>query len=213
MPSPPSFWRRPAGQERAGSATAQISAGVLKEFLEGLGLKEKAVVLDLGPAVGSNVEFFFGLGMKVYMEDLLEGYSNPKYSTGLEDRWVFNEKKFFGENFKYPRDFFDGLICWDLLSYLDQKFANNLAARLSSMMKSKSLVLGLFQTKHPSGPADLYKYRIISEATLERIPVHRAMKLQKVYQSRDVTQLFSGYESRRFYLLKQNLLSVLLQKH
>ena len=212
MQSQLNFWRRPTGQEHASPTTVELSSGALKEFLGRLSHKEKAVVLDLGPAVGPNVEFFFGLGMKLYVGDLLEDYSKPKYSTQLENRWTFNEKKFLDENFKYPKDFFDGLICWDLLSYLDPKFANTLVARLSSMMKSKSLVFGLFQTKHPSISTGLYKHRILSETTLERIPIHSEMEIQKVYQTRDVIQLFSGYESQKFSLLKHNLLAVLLQK-
>jgi hypothetical protein len=38
------------------------------------------------------------------------------------------------------------------------------------------------------------------------------MEVRKAYQTRDVTQLFSGYQSQKFYLLKHNMLEVMLKK-
>ncbi len=191
----------------------RMQADVLKEFLRAIDRKKRAVLLDIGVPTGSNVEFFFGREVKLYVEDLLEAYSRPEYSTSLNDQRAPVASRFFRENFKYPVDFFDGLICWDLLSYLDPEFASLFIARVSAMMKSKSLIFALFQTRPPGGSDWIHQYRIVTESNLERTPTDRAMSIRKIYQNRDVTQLFDGYETRRFLLMKHNLLAVIMQKY
>ena len=202
-----------AAGEQDRPRAVSMQADVLKEFLRAIGRKKRAVLLDIGVPTGANVEFFFGREVKLYVEDLLEAYSRPEYSTSSNDQRALVVSKFFRENFKYPVDFFDGLICWDLLSYLDPEFASLFVARVSAMMKSKSLIFALFQTRPPGGSDWIHQYRIVTEANLERTPTDRAMSIRKIYQNRDVTQLFDGYETRRFLLMKHNLLAVIMQKY
>ena len=191
----------------------RMQADVLKEFLRAIARNQRAVLLDIGVPTGANVEFFFGREVKLYVEDLLEAYSRTDIATSCYDQQAPVASKFFRENFKYPVDFFDGLICWDLLSYLDPEFASLFVSRVSAMMKSKSLIFALFQTKPPAGSDRIHQYRIVTEANLERTPTDRAMSIRKIYQNRDVTQLFDGYETRRFLLMKHNLLAVIMQKY
>lgn len=201
-----------AGEQDSRIAVS-MQADILKEFLRAIARKKRAVLLDIGVPTGANVEFFFGREVKLYVEDLLEAYSNPEYATSSGDQRTLGASKFFRDNFKYPVDFFDGLICWDLLSYLDPEFASLFIARVSAMMKSKSLIFALFQTRPPAGSDRVHQYRIVAEANLERTPTDRAMPLRKIYQNRDVTQLFDGCETRRFLLMKHNLLAVIMQKY
>ena len=72
---------------RAPSASTHASyqTSILKDFITAVTRKENPVVLDLGPVIGSNIEFFLNLGIKVYMEDFLAAYSNPKYSILVDD--------------------------------------------------------------------------------------------------------------------------------
>ena len=194
------------------SAHASYQTSILKDFIASVTRKENPVVLDLGPVIGSNIEFFLNLGIKVYMEDFLAAYSNPKYSMLVDEKITLNEQQFFGENFDYADQFFDGLICWDFLSYLEPKFARVFVDRISAKMKPDSSVLGFFRTQKVAGPVTLHKYRISSESFLEYIPLDRAMEIKKVYQTRDVTQLFTEFNSQKFYLLKHQVLEVLLRK-
>ena len=125
---------------------------------------------------------------------------------------TLNEQQFFSENFDYANEFFDGLICWDFLSYLEPKFARIFIERITPKMKPESLVLGFFRTQKSTGAVPLHKYRISSESFLEYIPLERTMEIKKVYQTRDVTQLFTDFHSQKFYLLKHQVLEVLLRK-
>jgi hypothetical protein len=220
------FWKR-SDAEASTASTAQnakpahatsppghaaYQTSILKDFIATITRKENPVVLDLGPVIGSNIEFFLNLGIKVYMEDFLAAYSNPKHSILVDDKMTLNEQQFFSENFDYANDFFDGLICWDFLSYLEPKFARTFVERISAKMKPDSLVLGFFRTQKTGGPTPLHKYRIRSESLLEYIPLDRTMEIKKVYQTRDVTQLFAEFHSQKVYLLKHQVLEVLLRK-
>jgi hypothetical protein len=218
------FWKRQSADEVAHPAAnmpyraATVPAhptyptSTLKDFIQAMSRKLNPVVLDIGPVIGSNVEFFLSLGIKIYMEEFLAAYLNPKYTTLIDDKMTLDEKKFFVENFDYAEGFFDGLIFWDFLSYVEPKFAKIFADRISTKMKPDSFILGSFRTQKSLGTVPLNKYRVCSETQLEYIPLGALMEVRKAYQTRDVTQLFSEYESQRFYLLKHNLLEVLLKK-
>ena len=186
---------------------------ILKDFISAMNKKLDPVVLDIGPVVSSNIDFFLNLGIKLYMEEFLAAYMNPKYSTPVENKVTFDDQKFFAENFHYADEFFDGLICWDVLSYLEPKFAKTFAQRISAKMKPDSFVLGFFHTQKGQSPVSLHKFRILSESQFEYIPMGRTLEVKKGYQTREVSQLFGGYESQRFCLLKHNMLEVLLRKH
>jgi len=185
---------------------------ILKDFIAAMSKKTNPVVLDIGPVIGSNIEFFLNLGIKIYVEDFLSAYMNPKYTLTTDGKATLDEGKFFLENFDYADGFFDGLLAWDLLSYLEPRFAKTFAERISAKMKPESLVLGFFPTHKSVEPASLHKYRILNDALLEYIPQEQKLEIKKAYQTRDVTQLFLEYETQRCYLLKHNLLEVMLKK-
>ena len=149
------------GREHANLPPVRLQADVLKEFLGGIGRKKRAVLLDIGTPTGSNVEILFGLEIKLYLEDLLEAYSKPEYSTGFKDHWTNNTRRFFSDNFRYPFDFFDGLICWDLLSYFGSGIRRSFYRQTVIDDEIEELDFALFQTRRPSGPEGLYRYRIV----------------------------------------------------
>jgi hypothetical protein len=185
---------------------------IVKDFVECVAKKSDPVVLDIGSVVGSNIEYLMNFGIKVYMEDLLAAYDKPKYLVTVDEKLTFDEHAFFSENFGYEDCCFDGLICWDILDYLDARFAKAFIAQISAKMKPGGLVLGFFHTQKGIGPCFNHKYRLVDGCTLEYIPLERKMELKKIYPSREINQLFSGYKNQRFYLLKNNFLEVMLRK-
>jgi len=215
-----SFWNRSDAKamEQAGSKAVSalrfptFPTKVISDFVGGMAKKPAPIVLDIGPVIGVNIEYLLNFGIKVYMEDLLAAYSKPQYSALIDDKLTFDDERFFAENLKYADNYFDGLICWDILDYLDAKFAKKFIAQISAKMKPGSLVLGFFHTHRVEGPDFTHKYRLVNESTLEYVPLERRMEMKKIYASREINQLFSGYQSQRFYLLKHNVLEVMLRK-
>ncbi len=185
---------------------------VLKEFIQYLTKKDSPTVLDIGPVIGSNIEYFFNYGIKTYMEDFLVAYTRPKYSVLTDDKLTLDEQTFFAENFTYEKEFFDGLICWDIVNYLDAAFARSFVERISNQMKPNSLVMGFFHIQKTQAFATAHKYRVVDDSSLEYIPVDLKLDIKNVYQTRDISQLFARYHSQKFCLLKNNMLEVLLKK-
>ena len=185
---------------------------VMKDFIKGISAAPTPKILDIGPVVGSNVEFFLNHGIKVYMEDFVTAYLNPKYSLVLDGKITLNEPNFFKENLNYEVNSLNGLICWDYFCYLDPRFAGIFVEKISSMMKSGGLVMAFFHTHRMTGPSMIHKYRIQNELSLEYIPTGIRAEFKKAFQIRDVSQLFVGFQCQRSYLLKHNVIEILLRK-
>jgi len=201
-----------ASKENAAPAFPVLPTNVFKDFVEAVLRRKHPVILDIGTLTGSNVEYFFNSGVKVHVEDFLGAYRSGKYWSLEEGQSRFDESAFLRENLNYPEDYFDGLIVWDILNFVDPKVARAVVQRISLMMKPGSLVVAFFHTHKSPGPVPAVKYRLIDDHNLEYRPLGFDLEFQKVYQTRDVTQLFKGHQGVKFYLLKHNVLEVLLKK-
>ena len=189
-----------------------LPSKVFRDFVEILSRKERPVILDIGALIGSNVEYFFNLGVKVHVEDLLGAYQNQRYWHIVEGQSTFDEPRFLEENLDYPESYFDGLIFWDLLNFIEPKFIKSFVQRITPMIKTGGYILAFVHTQNPLGPAPVNKYRLLDDCTLEYIPAGVSLEIKKTYQTRDITQVFVGCQGLKYYLLKHNILEVLLKK-
>src|ERR1700746_3574211 len=104
---------------RASSAAPTFPTKALQKFLTSLTARESPVLLDLGPVVGGNVSFFGEqLGCKIFVEDIFADV----------DRHVRNGKlealpKSLSKRFPQETGSVDGILCWDLIDYLDKASA------------------------------------------------------------------------------------------
>ena len=185
---------------------------VFREFLEILSRKDRPVILDVGALIGSNVEYFFNLGMKVHVEDLVGAYQNHRYWNLVEGQRLFDEPRFLQENLDYTEGIFDGVIIWDLLNFIEPKFAKSLVQRITLTTRPGGCILAFVHTQNPSGLTPIRKYRLIDDCSLEYIPSGVTLEFKKTYQTRDITQLFVDYPGMKFHLLKHNILEVFLKK-
>ena len=89
----------------------------LRKFLTCLTSRESPVLLDLGPVVGSNVSFFGEqLGCKIFVEDIFADLDRHVRAGKLEALPAFLKKRFPQEDGTV-----DGILCWDLIDYLDKR--------------------------------------------------------------------------------------------
>ena len=88
----------------------------LRKFLSSLTSRESPVLLDLGPVVGSNVSFFGEqLGCKIFVEDIFADVDRHVRAGTLDALPAFLKKRFPQETGSV-----DGILCWDLIDYLDR---------------------------------------------------------------------------------------------
>jgi hypothetical protein len=179
----------------------------LKKFLSCLTSRESPVLIDLGPVVGSNVSFLGEqLGCKIFVEDIFAELDRHVRAGRLE---AFPE--FLQKRFPQAAGTVDGVLCWDLIDYLDRPSSQALAAELTRVLRPEGALLGFFGTAQPRD-ARYTKFIIGKDDTLKhrRYPAVRGR--QAILLNRDIIRLFSGLRVSDSFLLQNNLREVLFRK-
>jgi Methyltransferase domain len=194
----------PEAAQRGG----RLSNG-LKEFLwqlEGIG---HGHLLDLGPARQTTITFFIDRGFKVYTEDLLETLKNfldeeaqrlkalPAGADRSEMTPGGRAQRFLDSTLSYPDDTFDAVLLWDVLDYIDSDLMTKLAARITSLVRDGGVVLGMF---HQRKPILFHRYRVLDAQNLELIPASCPFQSQRVFQNREISNLFCRYRSSKMFV-------------
>jgi len=114
----------------------------LPKFLADLASRESPALIDLGPVIPSNVSFFCEqFGCKVFVEDVyaeIERHAKEGRRDALAE--------FFGTRLSRPAESVDGVVCWDVIDYLEKPAAQALAAQLVKLLKPGGTLLGFFGT-------------------------------------------------------------------
>jgi hypothetical protein len=179
----------------------------LRKFLRALANRPSPVLLDLGPVVGSNVSFFGEqLGCKILVEDLF-GDLNRHAREGHLDVLPGVIRR------RMPREdsSVDGVLCWNLLDYLDKMSAQALAAELTRVLRVDGVLLGFFGTVQ-SQDCRLTKYVVVDEGNLRHRAYEQAASRQQVLLNRDIIRLFDGLRVSESFLLQTNTREILFRK-
>jgi hypothetical protein len=198
---------RPAVAPSAGRGPYPTKA--LGRFLSALTARETPVLVDLGPVVGANVSFFGEqLGCKLVIEDVFADLDRRARAGTLEGLPEAIASRFDGE----PESV-DGVLCWDVLDYLDRPAAQELAGRLMRRLRSGGALFGLFSTLPVAGqPPGFTKYVVADPDTLEYRPYASVCARRAVLQNRDIVRLFPDLRVAESYLLKNRITEVLFRK-
>lgn len=208
----------------ANAGAAPAAAGVppkggrlsngLKEFLwhlEGIG---HGHLLDVGPARQSTITFFIERGFKVYTEDFLATWKifldedtqwlrSLPVGVGPGDRTPGTRaERFLNTTLLYPVDTFDAVLLWDILDYLDSDLMARLTARITSLVRDGGVVLAIFHQKKPEA---FHRYRILDAQNLELIPAPCPFQPQRVFQNREISNLFCRYRSSKMFVGRDQL--------
>jgi hypothetical protein len=198
----------------------RVSNG-LKEFLwnlEGLG---RGTLLDLGPAWQTTLSFFIERGFRVTSDDVLRSWAefqSKEAARGKEELTAEDyaqrtpealAKKFLSENFDYARASFDAMLLWDLLDYLEPTLAKHMVVRLTEMLRPGGVVLAVFHSKKPEG---FQRYRVMDTNTLQVLGSKPIVAAQKVYQNREIQELFGRFRTMKSYVSRDQLRETLFIK-
>lgn len=183
---------------------------VLARFIAGLSTKPQPVLLDLGPAVGANVNYFGEeLGCKIIFAELSKDIDRHVREGALDQLPSFLAKRF-------PQDSssIDGILCWDLFDYLDKKSAKPLAEQLTRILRPEGVLLVFFSTAEPRpGTRPEYtKHVVIDRTHLQHRPYAAARSRQRPLPNRDIQRLFEPLRVVESFLLQTNLREVLFRK-
>ena len=179
----------------------------LRKFLSCLTSRESPVLVDLGPVVGSNVSFFGEqLGCKIFVEDLFADLDRHVRAGTLDALPAFLKKRF-----PQQAGSVDGILCWDLIDYLDRAAAQELANELTRVLRPEGALLGFFGTAQ-AREARYTKFIIADEVNLKHRSYEAARGRQAILLNRDIIKLFAGLRVSDSFLLQNNLREILFRK-
>ena len=199
----------PAFVPRAG----RFSNG-LKDFLWHLDGIGKGSLLDLGPVWQTTVSFFVERGFKVYTEDLLLAWTNflraeetrlrnlPAGEDGAGMTPEARAERFLQNSLQYAEQSFDAVLAWDLFDYADNPLLTRVVDRLSDMLRHGGVILALFHNRPPEG---FHRYRVLDGQNLELIPTPPMAPVQRIYQNREIQNLFSRFHSSKTFVGRDQL--------
>src|SRR6266478_1297815 len=200
--------------------TTRVSNG-LKELLWNLDGLGKGKLLDLGPAWQTTLSFFIERGFRVSSEDILRGWKAflTEEETRLREDADAREKldmtpkgratRFLADNLQYPRASFDAVLLWDLLDYLEPMLAKQMVENLTELLRPGGVILAMFHSKKPEG---FQRYRVADSNTLQVISSAVICPPQKVYQNREIQDLFARFRTMKSFVGRDQLRETLFIK-
>jgi cyclopropane fatty-acyl-phospholipid synthase-like methyltransferase len=188
-------------------AEAAYPTKALHKFLTGLQANEGPLLLDLGPVVGSNVAFFGEqLGCRLRVEDVAKDIDQHVKENKLEQL-----PEFFATRFKEAPGTVDGILCWDVLDYLDRPAAQALASALSALLRPDGSLLGFFSTAEQREPV-YTKYVVVDDATLRYRTYPAPRPRQRNLLNGDIIKLFKDLRVTDSFLMKSKVREMLFRK-
>jgi hypothetical protein len=199
--------QEPAGPQSSRVEEPVFSTKALRKFLATLSSRETPTLLDLAPVVGGNLNFFGEhLGCKVLVEDIYAEIERHAREQKLAD---FPD--FLSRRFTQPDASVDGILCWDIMDYLDRPAAQALADQLSRILKPEGALLAFFGTAQPR-TAHYTRYVIVDDVNLKHRPYPASRGRQAVLANRDIIRLFERLRVSDSFLLQNNLREILFRK-
>ena len=207
----------PGSSRAPEQAAARVSNG-LKEFLWNLDGLGRGTLLDLGAAWQTTLNFFIERNFRVSTEDILRGWKMflDEDEAGLREDPTLREKldvtpegrasRFLKSNMQYKPASFDAILLWDALDYLDPAMTRQTVACVTELLRPAGIVLAMFHSKKAEG---FQRYRVADSNTLQVVPARSLTPFYKVYQNREIQDLFSQFRTTKSFVgrdqLRENL--------
>ena len=184
-----------------------IPSKAFPKFLSILSQQPAPILLDFGPVLGGNVEFFGDrLGCKLFIEDIFKDVDRHTRAGTLED--LANG---FETRFRHADGTIDGILCWDCFDFLDKASVQALAKQIVRLVRPGGVVMGLFCTSSVER-AGYTKYEIVDEKNLRYRQHSGAGGNRRALQNRDIIRMFEGLSVSDSFLLKNNTREMLLRR-
>src|SRR5499425_299086 len=200
--------------------TSRVSNG-LKEFLWNLDGLGRGTLLDLGPAWQTTLNFFIERGFRVTSDDLLKSWKDflaeeelrvQKVTTAAEAIDLTpagRAARFVQSNIQYAASSFDAVLLWDVLDYMEPAVAKQAVAALTELLRPGGIVFAMFHSKKPE---TFQRYRVADSNTLQVIGATPLCPAQRVYQNREIQDLFARFRTVKSFVGRDQLRESLFVK-
>jgi hypothetical protein len=183
----------------------------LEEFFTHIRDTTGLTILDLGGANQQNVSFITGLGHRLYSENFLQILND---TFGVEDTVDQSNPGqidyFLKQTLDYENGYFDGVLVWDVLEYMNPALLSAVVERLHRIVRGKGYMLAFFHADAKLESVPYYTFRIQEVKTLE-ITQSGLRRPAQLHNNRSVEKLFGKFESVKFFLTKEQLREVIVK--
>ncbi len=195
---------RDSGKEHGQPAEANPDVHrslALAALLRDVRRDRKLQVLDLGAAVGSNVEFLSRYDCKLYIEDLYAALGARAPAGDGEEAGP----QFFADFLPLPENVrLDVVLAWDTFNYLSRRELGYLVAHLRRYCQPGTLIFALISILKQI-PAQPIRFRIVDEERLAYELRTAALRPAPRYAPAELTEILSGFRVDRSYLLRHGI--------
>jgi hypothetical protein len=188
-------------------AASVFPTKAFRKFLSSLASREAPVLVDVGQVVGANVTFFGErLGCKIFVEDVFADIERHARANALDAL-----PEFLSKRIAHADASVDGILCWDLMDYLDRPSSVALAQQLVRVLRPGGSLLAFFNAADARVP-HYTKYVVVDDASLHHKALPSARPRQPSLQNRDIIRMFEGLLVSDSFLLKTNTREILFRK-
>ena len=110
--------------------------------------------------------------------------------------------RFIEEYLRYKEGAFDAVLLWDILDYLEPAVAKQTVACLTEYLRPGGIVFAMFHSKKPE---IFQRYRVADSHTLQVISAAPICPAQRVYQNREIQELFSRFRTSKSFVGRDQL--------
>ena len=199
--------RPDAGSRQKPEECPVVNSKALRKFLSYLGAGPAPVLLDLGPAVGSNLTFFGEhLNCKIYIEDLFADLDRHLREGRLGELPAFLSKRFV-----LDAGAVDGVLLWDVYDYLDKPSAQALATTLVRLLRVGGALFGFFgNASHVR--QGFTKFVVADESHVRQHAYPSVAAPHSSPPNRDIIKMFDGLSVSDSFLLQNGVREILFRK-
>jgi hypothetical protein len=177
------------------------------KFLSALSNRESPVLLDLGPVVGHNINFFGErLGCKFVVEDVYANLEKFAKENRTSELAAFLSTRFHQEDAA-----FDGILCWDIFDYLDKQAGPVLAREMTRLLKPGGALMSFFATVTQPGQ-EYTRFLVVDDKNLTHRVYPASRGRQPVLVNRDINRMFEGLTVWESFLLMTKTREIVFRK-
>ena len=172
----------------------------LNALLASLASDRKYFILDLGPALGVNVDFWSRLNCRLHIEDFYHSYVDKK-ASGTEE----STEAILAELLPFSEDTrFDIILAWDLFNYLDLEELEALVQRLARWCHPGTLLFALLSSQ-PTIPAEPTLFKIVDSERMMYQTATSEMRPCPRHQPRDIAKLMARFNVSSSFLMRHGI--------
>lgn len=195
---------KPAAAGLGGGPEVHRSLGLAGLFA-GFSARAKLEVLDLGSAVGSNIEFLSRYGCKLYIEDLY----TELVASGAGERF---DPAFFASFLSFPEGTrFNAVLAWDLFNYLERNELAALSAYLAPYCQPGAQLLALVSIAKQI-PQQPHRFKIVDDEHLAYERQSAAERPCPRYSPAELAELMHGFRLDRSFLMRHGIQEYLFER-